>query len=191
MQAGPVVFTGNKSYVRSSAVQQARLELGPGQNTNGWTWDTNQYYGKNLFFTGTTDGNSAHGVNLDFNGWKTATGFDANSSLSGGPPTGAWIYVRRNEYESKRANIIIYNWDLNDSVAVDLSTVLQSGDVYRIQDAQNFYASPVVSGTYSGSPVSIPMKNLAKAAPVGFKAPAHTAPLFGTFVVLAGRSGAQ
>jgi uncharacterized protein (TIGR03437 family) len=191
MQAGPVVFTGNKSYVRSSAVQQARLELGPGQNTNGWTWDTNQYYGKNLFFTGTTDGNSAHGVNLDFNGWKTATGFDANSSLSDGPPTGTWIYVRRNEYESKRANIIIYNWDLNDSVAVDLSTVLQSGDSYRIQDAQNFYASPVVSGTYSGSPISIPMKNLAKAAPVGFKAPAHTAPLFGTFVVLAGRSGAQ
>ncbi len=191
MQSGPVVFAGNKSYVHSGAVQQARLELGPNQNTSGWTWDTNQYYGKNLFFTGSTDGNTAHGVNLDFNEWKSATGFDANSSFSDAPPSGTWIYVRPNEYESKRANIIIYNWDLSDSVAVDLSSVLSSGDSYVIQDAQNFYASPVASGTYTGSPVSIPMKNLAKAAPVGFNAPAHTGPLFGTFVVLAKRSGAQ
>jgi uncharacterized protein (TIGR03437 family) len=186
MQAGPVVFAGNKSYVRSSAVQQTRLELGPSQNTNGWTWDTNQYYGKNLFFQGTTDGTTAQGVNLDFNAWKQATGFDANSSFSNSPPTGKWIYVRPNQYESKRANIIIYNWDLSDSVAVDLSGVLSSGDSYAIQDAQNFYGSPVVSGTYSGNPVSIPMKNLGKAAPVGFAAPAHTAPLFGTFVVIPG-----
>jgi len=191
MQAGPVVFAGNKIYVHSSAVQQARLELGPGQNTNGWTWDTNQYFGKNLFFTGTTDGNSAQGVNLDFGGWKSATGFDKNSSFSGAPPSGTWIYVRRNEYESKRANVIIYNWNLSDSVAVDLSTVLTSGDSYVIQDAQNFYAPPLAAGTYSGSPVSIPMKNLTKAAPVGFTAPAHTGPLFGTFVVLGKRSGAQ
>ena len=191
MQAGPVVFAGNKSYVHASAVQQARLELGPNQNTNGWTWDTNQYFGKNLFFTGSTDGNTAHGVNLDFNGWKSATGFDANSSFSDAPPKGTWVYVRPNEYESKRANVIIYNWDSSDSVAVDLSSVLSSGDSYVIQDAQNFYAAPVVSGTYGGTPVSIPMKNLTKAAPVGFNAPAHTGPLFGTFVVLAKRSGAQ
>jgi len=188
MQAGPVVFAGNKSYVRTSAVQQTRLELGPNQSTNGWTWDTNQYYGKNLFFQGTTDGNTAQGVNLDFNGWKQATGFDANSSFSDSPPSGKWIFVHRNEYESKRATIIIYNWDLSDSVAVDLSSVLSSGDSYAIQDAQNFYASPVVSGTYSGNPISIPMKNLAKAAAVGFAAPAHTAPLFGTFVVIPGVS---
>ena len=191
MQAGPVVFAGNKSYVRSSAVQQARLELGPGQTTNGWTWDTNQYFGKNLFFNGSTDGNTAQGVNLDFNGWKSATGFDANSSFNANPPSGKWIYVRRNEYEGKRANLIIYNWDLSDSVAVDLSGVLSAGDSYVIQDAQNFYGSPVASGTYSGNPVSIPMKNLAKAAPVGFDTPAHTAPLFGTFVVMAAHSGAH
>lgn len=187
MQAGPVIFAGNKSYVRSSAVQQARLELGPGQNTNGWTWDTNQYFGKNAFFQGSTDGNSAQGVNLDFAGWKQATGFDANSSFSANPPSGKWVFVRRNEYESKRANVIIYNWDLSDSVTVDLSGILLAGDSYVIQDAQNFYAAPVLSGTYSG-PVSIPMKNLAKAVPTGFTAPAHTAPLFGTFVVMP-RSG--
>ena len=186
MQAGPVVFAGNKTYVRSSAVQQARLELGPNQNTNGWTWDTNQYFGKNLFFLGSTDGNTAQGVNRDFDGWKHATGFDANSSFSASSPAGKWIFVRKNDYESKRANIVIYNWDLSDSVSVDLSGVLGSGDSFVIQDAQNFYGAPVVSGTYSGGPVAIPMKNLAKAAPVGFNAPAHTAPLFGTFVVMAG-----
>src|SRR6185295_10693666 len=51
-------------------------------------------------------------------------------------------------------------------------------------DAQNFYGPPVASGTYSGSPVSIPMAGLSKAVPSGFVTPAHTAPLFGTFVVM-------
>ncbi len=184
MQAGPIIFTGNRSYVRASAVDQARLELGPGQNTTGWTWDANHYYGKNLFFNGTTDGTTAQGTNLDFNTWQSVTGFDSNSTWSGNPPSGKWIYIRPNQYESKRANIIIYNWDLSDSVSVDLSKVMTNGDPYVIHDAQNFYGPPVASGTYSGSAISIPMKNLIKGTPIGFAAPAHTAPLFGTFVVM-------
>ncbi len=184
MQRGPVTFTGNKSYISSNAVQQIRLELGQNHNTNGWTWDHNQYYGKNLFFKGTTDGTTTQGVNSDFNTWKAVTGFDTNSVWSTNPPSGKWIYVRPNQYEPKRANIIVYNWDLSDNVSVDVSKVLAAGDPYVIQDAQNFYGPPLVSGTYSGSSLSIPMKNLTKAEPVGFKAPPHSAPLFGAFVVM-------
>jgi hypothetical protein len=102
-----------------------------------------------------------------------------------------WVYIQPNKYEAKRANLTIYNWDLASTVSVNLSSVLNPGDQYVIQDAQNFYGPPVASGTYSGSPVSIKMTGLSKAAPVGFAAPAHTAPQFGTFVVLqaAGSSG--
>ena len=54
-----------------------------------------------------------------------------------------WVYVRPNKYEPKRANITIFNWDLSNAVAVDLSGVLKVGDRYVVQDAQNFYGPAV------------------------------------------------
>src|SRR5205085_1426750 len=68
-----------------------------------------------------------------------------------------------------------------------LSGILSPGDNFVIQDAQNFYGAPVASGSYAGGGVAIPMVNLPKVRPTGsgLAAPAHTAPLFGTFVVMA------
>jgi hypothetical protein len=192
--AGPFVFTGNKIYTRPTATREVTL----GQYANqtplaGYTLDNNQYFGLNVFFRGTYDGsNESGGSNLPFAQWQSNTGFDAHSAFTSAAPTGKWIYVRPNKYETKRANITIYNWDLSASVNVDLSGVLAVGDQFVIQDAQNFFGSPVVSGTYAGGAVSIPMTNLQKAAPAGFAAPAHTAPLLGTFVVMpAGISSAK
>ena len=179
-QAGPVRFTGNVLYVRPTAYEEVILQLGSGQTINSYTWDNNTYYGRNFFNIFS---------NYDFNGWKGATGFDTHSSFNPNAPTGVWVYVRPNQYESKRANIIIYNWDLNPQVAVDLSAVLHAGDPYVIQDTQNFYGPPVASGTYTGAPVNIPMGNLPKATPIGFATPAHTAPQFGTFIVMSSSGG--
>ena len=92
--------------------------------------------------------------------------------------------MRPNKYEDKRASITIYNWSLSPTVSIDLSNVLSPGDKYVIQDAQNFYGPAVTSGTYSGGTIAISMTGLTKATPVGFAAPAHTAPLFGTFVLM-------
>ncbi len=179
-QGGPVNFTGNKVYIRPSAYEEIILQLGSGQTLSSYTWDNNQYYGRNFYNIFS---------NYDFSGWKSATGFDTNSTFDINAPTGKWIYVRPNKYESKRANVIIYNWDLSSQVAVDLSGVLSPGDPFVVQDAQNFYGPPVASGIYSGSPVNIPMTGLTKATPIGFTAPAHTAPQFGTFVVMSSNSG--
>ncbi len=178
-QGGPIVFTGNKSYVQPGGLDQMRLELCPGQNILGWTWDNNQYYGKTNFY---------NGAMLDFASWSNSTGFDKHSTIDPNPPTGKWIYIRANQYESKRANIIIYNWDLSSSVSVDLSGILTAGDPYVIQDTQNFFGSSVASGTYGGTPISIPMTGLQKASPHGFATPPHTAPLFGAFVVMSSNS---
>jgi hypothetical protein len=81
---------------------------------------------------------------------------------------------------------VIFNWDLAGSVGVDVSQVLTSGTKYEIRDAENFYGSPVASGTYSGDRVQIPMTNLTVANPVGNvpTTPAHTAPEFGAFVLI-------
>ncbi len=187
MQEGPVEFRGNRIYVIPDGLDMVRLEMfnqAKNAKRSGWIWDSNQYYGLNRFFLGTTDGDKPNGVQLDFNSWKRSTGYDQNSVFSEGRPTGKWVYIRLNRYEAKRANIIVYNWDASDTVPVDLSKVLMKGSSYVIRDAENFYGSPVAQGVYNGASVNVPMKNLQKAAPVGYPAPAHTAPLFGTFVVM-------
>jgi hypothetical protein len=119
------------------------------------------------------------------------TGLDRNSSFAPGAPTGLWTTVRPNAYDPGRANIVIFNWDLQPSVQVDLSNSgIKTGDQYQIRDAQNWFNGAVVSGTYNGSPVSIPMSGLQVVQPVGSvpHPPTHTAPQFGTFVLLSGNA---
>jgi len=183
---GPVSFTGNTIVASSAGIRAVGLIMDPGIGLSSYTWDNNTYYDLSPyhFFFGTVSGSDTSGTNTGFSAWQANTGLDAHSTYSQSAPTGTWTYVRPNKYEAKRANITIYNWNLLPKVSVDLSSVLSPGDQYVIQDAQNFYGPPVVSGTYSGSPVAIPMTGLTKAAPIGFATPAHTAPQFGTFIVL-------
>jgi hypothetical protein len=190
--AGPFTFTGNTIYNTPSSVRLVTLGQFAGQTLSGFVWDNNNYYGLNNFYYGAYNGTSTSGsTNVNLAGWQSATGFDAHSTFQSGTPTGMWTYVMPNKYEAKRANIVIYNWGLFPSVSVDLSSILTSGDNYVIQDAQNFYGPAVVSGTYSGSTISIPMTGLTKATPIGFAAPGHTAPLYGTFVVMVPGAAAQ
>jgi hypothetical protein len=100
-------------------------------------------------------------------------------------PTGVKVFIRPNAYEAGRANITIYNWDLVGSVNVDLSGILSSGDGYEIRNAHDFFGSPVVTGTYTGATIAIPMTGLSVAAPVGWAAPPPSGPEFGVFVVTA------
>ena len=181
-EAGPVSFTGNILYGSPSALRVFAVALDTGQTFASYAWDKNTYYDQTPYhFNSSVNGNAS---NLTFANWQQSTGFDAHSTYAQTAPTGVWVYVQPNKYEGKRANITIYNWDLDATVPVNLSGVLSPGDQYVIQDAQNFYGPAVASGTYTGSPVSIKMTGLTKATPVGFAAPAHTAPQFGTFVVL-------
>jgi hypothetical protein len=180
-----VTFTGNKVVTGANAQQMVNFAQFSGGTTSGFTWDNNQYFGLNNFYSGTYDGISEfNGTNLPFAQWQSGMGFDAHSSFSSSLPTGKWIVVRPNKYEAKRANITIYNWGASSTVAVDLSSVLKLGDQFVIRDAQNFYGNPIVSATYSGGTISIPMTGLTKASPNGFSTPAHTAPQFGVFVVM-------
>ena len=121
-----------------------------------------------------------------FGGWQTATGVDKDSKVVSGRPTGLWTFVRPNKYEAGRANMVIYNWDLKPTVSVDVSKVLQPGDKYVVQDAENFYGPAVASGTYTGTPISVPMTGLPVAPTVGSfpVPPKHTAPEFAVFILL-------
>lgn len=98
-------------------------------------------------------------------------------------PSGAQIFVNPNEYEAGRANVTIYNWELRDTVNVDLAGIgLNVGDRYELRNSQDFY-NDVIVGTYTGAPITVPMTGHTMAQPVGLNAPDTTFPEFGSFVV--------
>jgi hypothetical protein len=121
----------------------------------------------------------------DFAAWQTR-GFDKESSFHKGPPAEARVFVRPNKYVPGRAHVAVYNWPRLETVSVDLAGVLRPGQRYRIVSAQNFFGGDVISGTYDGKPIELPMKQVPVARPVGmpdYELPV-TEPEFGAFVVL-------
>ncbi len=101
-------------------------------------------------------------------------------------PTGTRVFVRPNEYEAGRAHVAVFNWELRDQVAVDLSAVLRLGQAFQIRDLQNPLGPPVVTGAFAGRAISIPLNLTAVATPVGEPGAfaSHTPAEFGAFLVL-------
>jgi hypothetical protein len=161
-----LTFTNNFIYTKFT---ESMMITRTDQSTGPYNYNNNRYFGSGQFTvdTGCDNWPCPSSRNVDFSGWVSATGLDHNSSFSPGAPTGVSVTVRPNTYEPGRANIVILNWDLNPSVQVDLSNSgIKAGDQYQIRDAQNWFGGAVVSGTYNGSAVSIPLTGLQVAQPV-------------------------
>jgi hypothetical protein len=121
--------------------------------------------------------------NKTFSAWESATGAaDVDSATL---PGAAAVFVRPNRYEAGRANIVVYNWSSQSAVAVDVSAVLSSGDRYEVRNVQNIFGAPVVSGTYGGGTISIPMSGVSPPPPIGgsFVPLIVTGPAFNVFVL--------
>lgn len=178
---GTLVFTNNKVHSVGRNVVSMQ---------SPYTWNSNEYYN-----TSPTDpfgfkfGNGTTVTTQNWSGWRTSTGFDANSTASAGnlPDT---VIVRPNAYQSGRANIIIYAASAPSSVSVNLSTAgLVNGQAFTIRNAYNWNGASVVTGTYnSSSPmISVPMNAaaLAVAAPTGWSnTPSTTCPRFCPMVLI-------
>jgi hypothetical protein len=99
------------------------------------------------------------------------------------PPKGVEIFVRRNAYETKRANVVVFNWDRRKSVSFDGRLAgLERGDTYEVRNAQNYYGD-VVTGRFDGRKIEISMVRATVAPPLGAAAPKTTFPEFGAFIV--------
>ncbi|HEV8400740.1 MAG TPA: Ig-like domain-containing protein [Gemmatimonadales bacterium] len=125
------------------------------------------------------------GTDYTFSGWKTATGLAATDQTVSGLPTATRVFVRPNLYEPGRGTIVVYNWGSLSSVAVNLAGVLQTGDTYEVLNAQDYFGTPVTSGTYGGGTINVPMGGVAPPVPIGGSptAPVKTGPAFDVFVV--------
>ncbi|MCC7124243.1 MAG: chitobiase/beta-hexosaminidase C-terminal domain-containing protein [Acidobacteria bacterium] len=133
-------------------------------------------------------GNVFYSLQAERWGWGGLdTAFPANTFHARRPTTNV-VRVRPNQFEPGRAHVIVYNWQRQAAVTVDLSGAgLQPGQAFEVRDAQNFYGAPVVRGVYAaGATISLPMQGLAAQPPVGQVPvlPPHTAPDFGVFVVM-------
>lgn len=148
-------------------------------------WDQNQYFGEGLQAEGKQHlAFLVENKVVPFREWSEQTGLDRNSNFSTELPTDQQVFIRPNQYEPGRANIIVYNWKRQDRVEVDLRSVLKTGEPYVVFNVQDFLGEPVLTGVFDGRPVSLPMVGLRVAVPVGRgAAPQFTGPDFAVFVV--------
>jgi hypothetical protein len=173
-----VEFQGNTIYSNGEAVE---LKMPRGINSSAYYWDFNSYLSDGG--AGPKFGNDSG--SFGFSQWRRVTGLDRNSQVIAARPSGVKVFVRPNRYEAGRANIVIYNWDLRDRVAVDVSSILPAGTEFEIRDAQNYFAEPVLRGVYKGGPLLLPTRLSRMTTPIGNveRVPIHTAPEFVVFVL--------
>ena len=90
-----------------------------------------------------------------------------NNTYLSQKPTGAKIVIRPNQYQAGRAYVIVYNWDEADTVEVDPSAIVPNGVAFELRTVQDPFAAPVLSGTYAGGTLTVPMSGLPVAQPIG------------------------
>ncbi len=161
--------------------------------TNYWTLQMTGY--QSLVFKGNTVvGPILPGSNIPTNTWTGNTyynsapppGVDPASTVINHNPSGVQTFVQPNKYEPGRAHIIVFNWDKNPGVTVDISASgLPVGAQYEVRDSQNFWGTPVLAGTYDGKPIALPM-NLTQVSQMtgGYPTPPHTSAEFNAFILL-------
>jgi hypothetical protein len=177
-----LVFTANSLY-RYNEQGVSDLDVGYSAGCTTPTI-TNNYIAQSTYLVNCTagltmTGNTFYGLISGF----SPSSYPTNTYLSS-RPTGIVTFVRPNQYEPGRANITVFNWDLAPTVNVDLAGVLTVGSSYEIRNAQDFFGAPVLTGTYAGGTLPLPMSGLSVEIPVGVAAPPATGPEFNAFVLL-------
>lgn len=118
----------------------------------GYTWSGDTYYALSSSLSWWYNGGW-----LDLPTWQNSshTGL-SNSGTAASLPGSATSFLRVNKYDPTRALLVVFNWT-GGAVTKSLAGFLVSGQQYSIRNVQNIYGAPVASGTYDGSPVTVPM----------------------------------
>jgi hypothetical protein len=151
-----------------------------GGNEAGYQWGGNTYYRDS-----TASAWLQNDVPYTYAGWKSATGLGGSDQVVTSGPSTTKVVVLPNKYEAGRAFIVVYNFPLQAAVNVDLSGVLTTAHAFEIRNVQDVFGTPVVSGTYAGGTVSIPMGGIQPPVPIGrsTRQPPKTGPSFDVFLV--------
>ena len=171
----------DRAVVRGNVVQGVdRVVRLKDTSWTGYQWDGNTYWrnpsARAWWYAGR---------NYTFAGWRAVTGLGVSDAVRAGFPGAPQVFVRPNGYETGRANVVVYNWTGLGAVPVDLSGLLQPGDSFAVRSVQDLFGNPVVSGTYGGGSISIPMNAITPPQPIAGsrRPPPTTGPAFDVFVV--------
>jgi len=134
------------------------------------------------------------GAAYDFATWQKTTALGNTGTATSAPPVTPRVFVRPNKYEPGRATVVVYNWGRQPSVRVDVSSALRPGSRYELRNVQALFGPPVLSGTYGGGTIEIPMAGVDPPRPVGrlggvggpTPALARTGPIFDVFILTGG-----
>src|SRR5262249_49736480 len=124
-----------------------------------------------------------------FANWRTLTGFDAGSTATSSAMPDTAI-VRPNTYQAGRANVMIFSFSGANSISINLSTTgLINGQTYTIRNAQDYFGTPVLTGTYNAAnptvTVSLTGTSQSVAMPIGYGyTPPTTCPQFCPMIVV-------
>lgn len=172
--------TGNTVWTTDSNVVHAGNGLG--------TIDNNSYYG-NKSVDGVGNIYTGYGFRLGpnpvtFTNWKAQTVYDDNSTHSptGIPSARSWVFP--NEYEAGRANLTVFNPLLQETVNVDCSSVIESGEEWWLYNSLNPYLGPIANGI--GPTVTVPMTIGVvgeNRTPAGIDPAPSSLPEFGSFII--------
>lgn len=172
-----VVFQDNTVVCQSTTSVQ--FDQHPDQLLKGYRWENNVYV--------THDDRPFQiaGSRQSLREWQSNTGLG-----EGGVSTNKaanLVEVRPNSYNPGRAHVIVFNWQREDEVQVDLSEVVPAGARFRIHHVLALDGPPIVKGIYGGGVVTISMEETPTPTPIGHRPPAVLTldKEFGTFLVLA------
>jgi hypothetical protein len=150
----------------------------------GWDNDFNTYSA----ITPRTVQLEDNSIRYSLANWQSTFSTEMNSTAANSSYPADAVYVIPNQDTPRRAHIAVYNWTQADNVSVNLSAVLNSGDIYQLYSAQNYSGGPLRSGVFGGTTISIPMTNLTVAQPLygmggNVTNQFPTTPEFGAFVI--------
>jgi hypothetical protein len=141
-----------------------------------YDWDFNTYY--------FDDPDFHQGVN-SYEEWQAAHSVDAETKTYRLNELTNTVAVFPNEYEAKRASVVINNWENTPTVSVNLSAVLSIGDKFYIYDVEDL-SKPILEDEYNG-PINIPTNQTEQFVLQGTNViapPQHTGSEFGVYLVL-------
>jgi hypothetical protein len=158
-------------------------EVNPISGSNPYIWDYNTYIQQDPYVV------AWGGTNTSLGQWQTNYGYGLHDTLIYQYyPTNNVIFIRTNVYETDRLTITVFNWLSNDVVNVNIGSALPQGANFHVQNVQNYFGLPVLTGTYTNQLISLPMTNLYCVPIIGIPShtPIQTWPQFGVFILLPG-----
>ena len=170
----------------SSLTVQSNTIVAPGEvvtQHDGASASTQRWSGDMHYHDPSTQDWQVAGSSYTFPNWLAKVG--ATDQASATMPSTPRVFVRPNRYEAGRGVIVIYNWTQQGSVPVDLTGVVAVGNRYEVRNVQDIFGAPVVSGTYGGGSIDVPMNGVTPPQPIGgsFKPLIKTGPNFDAFIV--------